>query len=163
MPDEDAACYTRSMSLTNGDLTSIKQVMQGLLEQQTVELDKKFDEINQRLDVHDKKFDEINRRLDVHDEKFDEINRRLDAHDKEFALIGKKFQDIDKKFTVIDQKFMSIDQRFDDLKIYIDRRFDESTEVQNEILNAIGTDINRHSARIDDHEDRIAALEVKAT
>ena len=55
-----------------------------------------------------------------------------------------------------------INKRFDDINKRLDsmdKRFDENEEVQNEILNAIGTDLNRHSARFDDYEDRLKKLE----
>ena len=55
-----------------------------------------------------------------------------------------------------------INKRFDDINKRLDsmdKRFDENEEVQNEILNAIGTDLNRHSARLDDYEDRLKKLE----
>ena len=35
----------------------------------------------------------------------------------------------------------------------------DSNAIAHEILNAIGTDLNRHSARLDDYEDRLKKLE----
>ena len=55
----------------------------------------------------------------------------------------------------INKCFDDINKRLDS----IDKRLDENKEVQNEILNAIGTDLNRHSARLDDYEDRLKKLE----
>ena len=55
----------------------------------------------------------------------------------------------------MDERFDDINKRLDS----IDKRLDENEEVQNEILNAIGTDLNRHSARLDDYEDRLKKLE----
>ena len=90
--------------------------------------------IYKRLDGMDKRFDGINKRLDGMDKRFDDINERLDSMDK---------------------RFDDINERLDSM----DKRFDENEEIQNEILNAIGTDLNRHSARLDDHEERLKKLE----
>ncbi len=55
----------------------------------------------------------------------------------------------------INKRFDGINKRLDSM----DKRFDENEEVQNEILDAIGTHLNRHSARLDDYEDRLKKLE----
>ncbi len=81
-----------------------------------------------------KRFDSINKRLDGMDERFDDVNKRLDGMDERFDDVNKRLDSIDK-------------------------RLDENEEVQNEILNAIGADLNRHSARLDDYEDRLKKLE----
>ena len=62
---------------------------------------------------------------------------------------------MDRQFGEINKRLDDMDNRFDE----INKRFDENEEVQNKILNAIGTDLNRHSARLDDHEDRLKKLE----
>lgn len=91
-------------------------------------------EINRRFDDVNKRLDGVDRRLDGMDERFDSINKRLDGMDKRFDDINERLGSIDK-------------------------RLDENEEIQNEILNAIGIDLNRHSARLDDYEDRLKKLE----
>ena len=91
-------------------------------------------EINKRFDDVNKRLDGVDERLDGMDKRFDSINKRLDGMDKRFDDINKRLDNTDK-------------------------RLDENEEVQNEILNAIGTDLNRHSARLDDYEDRLKKLE----
>ena len=91
-------------------------------------------EINRRFDDVNKRLDGVDRRLDGMDERFDSINKRLDGMDKRFDDINECLGSIDK-------------------------RLDENEEIQNEILNAIGADLNRHSARLDDYEDRLKKLE----
>jgi hypothetical protein len=71
------------------------------------------------------------------------------------AEINKRFDDVNKRLDGMDERFDDINERLDS----IDKRLDENEEVQNEILNAIGTDLNRHSARLDDYEDRLKKLE----
>ena len=94
------------MSLTSDDLADVKQLMESVLSGHAAEINKRFDDVNKRLDGMD--------------ERFDDINERLGS---------------------------------------IDKRLDENEEIQNEILNAIGIDLNRHSARLDDYEDRLKKLE----
>lgn len=55
----------------------------------------------------------------------------------------------------INKRFDDVNKRLDS----IDKRLDENEEIQNEILNAIGIDLNRHSARLDDCEYRLNKLE----
>lgn len=120
-------CYNFCMSLTSDDLADVKQLMESVLSGHAAEINKRFDDINKRLDNTDE-------RLDGMDKRFDSINKRLDGMDKRFDDINERLDSIDK-------------------------RLDENEEVQNEILNAIGTDLNRHSARLDDYEDRLKKLE----
>ncbi len=87
--------------------------------------------------------------------RFDGINRRLDNTDKRLDGMDKRFDSINKRLDGMDKRFDDINERLDS----IDKRLDENEEVQNEILNAIGTDLNRHSARLDDYEDRLKKLE----
>ena len=122
------------MSLTSDDLADVKQLMESVLSGHTAEINKRFDDINKRLDNTDE-------RLDGMDKRFDSINKRLDGMDERLDGMDKRFDDIN--------------ERLDS----IDKRLDENEEVQNEILNAIGTDLNRHSARLDDYEDRLKKLE----
>lgn len=120
-------CYNFCMSLTSDDLADVKQLMESVLSGHTAEINRRFDDVNKRLDG-------VDRRLDDMDERFDSINKRLDGMDERFDDINKRLDSIDK-------------------------RLDENEEVQNEILNAIGADLNRHSARLDDYEDRLKKLE----
>ena len=129
------------MSLTSDDLADIKQLMESVLSGHAAEINKRFDDINKRLDNTDK-------RLDGMDERFDSINKRLDGMDERFDSINKRLDGMDERFDDINKRLDSID-----------KRLDENEEVQNEILNAIGADLNRHSARLDDYEDRLKKLE----
>lgn len=87
--------------------------------------------------------------------RFDDINKRLDNTDERLDGMDKRFDSINKRLDDMDECFDDINKRLDS----IDKRLDENEEVQNEILNAIGTDLNRHSARLDDYEDRLKKLE----
>lgn len=87
--------------------------------------------------------------------RFDDINKRLDNTDERLDGMDKRFDSINKRLDGMDKRFDDINKRLDS----IDKRLDENEEVQNEILNAIGTDLNRHSARLDDYEDRLKKLE----
>ena len=129
------------MSLTSDDLADIKQLMESVLSGHTAEINKRFDDVNKRLDG-------VDERLDGMDKRFDSINKRLDGMDERFDSINKRLDDMDERFDDINNRLDSID-----------KRLDENEEVQNEILNAIGTDLNRHSARLDDYEDRLKKLE----
>ena len=71
------------------------------------------------------------------------------------AEINKRFDDVNKRLDGVDKRLDGMDKRLDS----IDKRLDENEEVQNEILNAIGIDLNRHSARLDDCEYRLKKLE----
>ena len=87
--------------------------------------------------------------------RFDDINERLDGVDERLDGMDKRFDSINKRLDGMDERFDDINERLDS----IDKRLDENEEVQNEILNAIGADLNRHSARLDDYEDRLKKLE----
>ena len=87
--------------------------------------------------------------------RFDDVNKRLDGVDERLDGMDKRFDSINKRLDGMDERFDDINERLGS----IDKRLDENEEVQNEILNAIGIDLNRHSARLDDYEDRLKKLE----
>ena len=84
-----------------------------------------------------------------------EINKRFDDVNKRLDSVDERLDGMDERFDSINKRLDGMDKRFDD----INKRLDENEEVQNEILNAIGADLNRHSARLDDYEDRLKKLE----
>ena len=87
--------------------------------------------------------------------RFDDVNKRLDGVDERLDGMDKRFDSINKRLDGMDEHFDDINERLGS----IDKRLDENEEIQNEILNAIGIDLNRHSARLDDYEDRLKKLE----
>ena len=53
------------------------------------EYSKRFESIEQRLEVHDRKFNELLQRLDEHSKRFESIEQRLEVHDRKFnELMG---------------------------------------------------------------------------
>ncbi|MDO5343922.1 MAG: hypothetical protein Q4F02_03365, partial [Candidatus Saccharibacteria bacterium] len=61
------------MSLTSDDLADIKQLMQGLLNQQMAQLDERFEAIDRRFEDIDRRFAEIVSRFDENAEVQNEI------------------------------------------------------------------------------------------
>lgn len=57
--------------------------------------------------------------------------------------MNRRFDEADVKFDLINEKLNEHDEKFD------------------EILNAVGTDLNNQAAHLDDHETRITRLEKK--
>lgn len=98
-----------------------------------------------------------------------DINAPATVQDfKELAeFVGEKFERVDKKFDQIDKRFDKIDLRLDKL----DNKFDIALTGINKILqfsekqkdeNIVGAaQIRRHTDTLNDHEKRIAALELQ--
>jgi archaellum component FlaC len=63
---------------------------------------KRFDEIDKRLNEHDKRFDSIDERLNEHDKRFDSIDERLNEHDKRFDSIDERLNEHDERFDRVD-------------------------------------------------------------
>lgn len=62
--------------------------------------------------------------------------------------VTRRFEDLEAKIEAVDNKF--------------EARFDEQDEKMNEILNAVGADLAKHTAMLDDHEERVSRLEQAA-
>lgn len=62
----------------------------------------------------------------------------------------------------MNERFEEMDNKIDTLAGNVAKRFDEQDDKMNEILNALGADLNEHGVQIDDHERRIYLLEQKA-
>lgn len=150
-----APCYNFCMSLTSNDLADIKQLMESVLSGHTAEINKRFDKFDKHFEEVDKRLDRVDKRLDRVDERLDGIDKRLDEIDERLDKADERFDEIDRRLDNMDRRFDEVDKRLDNM----DKRFDENEEVQNEILNAIGTNLNHHSARLDDCEYRLKKLE----
>ncbi len=74
------------------------------------------------------------------------------------AAMKEQDEKFEKRFGTLEKRFDAMDERFDAM----DRRFDDADEKQDEILNAIGTDMADHSVTLDNHEVRIVRLEKAA-
>lgn len=74
------------------------------------------------------------------------------------AVVSAALKEQEDQFDGIDQRFDRIDQQF----AKIDQKFADQDEKLDEILNAVGADLAKHSAKIDDHDVRIKRLERKA-
>ncbi len=100
--------------LDANDLKILQSMIEGVI-------DKRFDEVDKRLDAMDTRFDEIDKRLDAMDTRFDEIDKRLDAMDTRFDKMDKRLDAMDTRFDEIDSRLDAVDNRFDEM----DKRFDK--------------------------------------
>lgn len=141
-----------------------------------------LEEINQRLKDHDTRFgslegrmQRVERRLEDNtdtltivvqmlnqrfgdiDGRFEQIDRRFDYVDRRFEQIDRRFEQIDRRFEQVDQRFEQVDQRFDDLKCFMELKFEE----QRSDFRAF-REMQKHQAgQIEDLQKRVGVLEVK--
>ena len=90
----------------------------------------------------------------------------------EFAKQGKELRDDMKQYIsaevyqqvhgvvndAVDGLRQEMNERFD----RVDERFEEQDEKLDEIMNAVGEDLAKHTAKLDDHGERLVRLERKA-
>ena len=79
--------------------------------------------------------------------------------DKEFVdYLDKKFNNIDKKFASVDNQ---IKDKFDKILTGQDKIFKKLDDLEQE--NTISTELyKRHDNKIEEHDERILALEIKS-
>jgi chromosome segregation ATPase len=100
------------------------------------QVDKHFEQVDKRFEQVDKRFEQVDRRFDSIDRKLDTHERRLDEHDNKFA------------------------QNHNELLNYLDKIFGAIQELRTE--NKASTFLyDKHSEKINDHEERISVLEEK--
>lgn len=73
------------------------------------------------------------------------------------GLLSQQAAQLDARFDAMDKKIEEVAEKIEK----IDKHLADNADTQNEILNAVGSDLNRHSAKLDDHEDRLNTLERK--
>lgn len=73
------------------------------------------------------------------------------------GLLSQQAAQLDARFDAMDKKIEEVAEKIEE----IDKHLADNADTQNEILNAVGSDLNRHSAKLDDHEDRLNTLERK--
>ncbi|RLG77060.1 MAG: hypothetical protein DRO12_03175 [Thermoprotei archaeon] len=110
------------------------------LYQKSLEHDRRFEEVNKRLEVierklleHDRRFETIEKKLLEHDKRFEAIEKKLLEHDKRFEVIEKKLLEHDKRFEAIERKLLEHNRRFE----VIEKRLEEHDRKFNEILEEI--------------------------
>lgn len=74
------------------------------------------------------------------------------------GLLSQQAAQLDARFDAMDKKIEEVAEKIEE----IDKHLADNADTQNEILNAVGSDLNRHSAKLDDHEERLNTLERKA-
>jgi predicted nuclease with TOPRIM domain len=90
------------------------------------------------------------------DGRFNQVEDRFEKIDARFEQIDAKFGQIDAKFDQIDARFDKLDAKIDSLRTELIDGMNQQTET---IVRHIDSLEHRHSARLDDHEMRIGALE----
>ncbi|MCB9798508.1 hypothetical protein H6758_02180 [Candidatus Nomurabacteria bacterium] len=89
---------------TEGQITQILEVVTGL----SSNLSQFKIEVNQRFDGIDQRFNGIDQRLDGMDQRFDGMDQRLDGMDQ-------RFDGIDGRLDGMDQRFDQVDNRLKDM------------------------------------------------
>ena len=79
------------------------------------EYSKRFESIEQRLEVHDRKFNELLQRLDEHSKRFESIEQRLEVHDRKFNELLQRLDEHSKRFESIEQRLEVHDRKFNEL------------------------------------------------
>lgn len=113
-----------------------------------------LEEINQRLKNHDARFGSLEGRME-------RVERRLEDNTDTLTIVvqmlNQRFGDIDQRFGEIDRRFEQVDRRFDDLKCFIELKWEE----QRSDFRAF-REMQKHQAgQIEDLQKRVGVLEVK--
>ena len=141
------------------ELEKLEQRIVFLFEENSRNMDRRFDAMDQRLGAMDQRFDGIDRRLDAVDQRLDGIDRRLDAMDQ-------RFDGIDRRLDAMDQRLKGAEI---DIKMIRIEMQEESNRIQKKIHNEVQRlDDRIHNLEISDREkwnvpelrDRIDVLEV---
>ncbi len=127
------------------------------IERKLLEHDKRFEAIEKKLLEHDKRFEAIERKLLEHDKRFEAIERKLLEHDKRLEAIERKLLEHDKRFEVIERKLLEHDKRFE----AIERKLLEHDEKFRSIIEEvrkIWEEIRGLNRRVSRLEDTLGAL-----
>ena len=94
------------MALTKKDLSQIKGVVHG--------------EVENLARIVARGFEAVDKRFELVDKRFEQIDKRFELVDKRFEQIDKRFEQIDKRFEQIDDKLLHIDARLNTIEHDID-------------------------------------------
>ena len=127
------------------------------------ETNKKFDDVNERLD-------ETNKRIDVVNERLDETNRRIDDVDERLGETNRRVTNLEEGrikdrrdiFDVLDTMQKSISNQFTEMREYMDAKFEKISALQR--VNDTEHDefkklLYAHNKRLDFHSARLEYLE----
>jgi DNA repair exonuclease SbcCD ATPase subunit len=73
-------------------------------------LDKRFDELNKRLD---KNFEKMDKMIKKFDKKFDEKNEKISKNDKKSEEVNEKLEEMIKKLEEMNEKLEEVNEKFD--------------------------------------------------
>jgi chromosome segregation ATPase len=146
------------------------------MDERFTKVDEHFTSVEGRFTKVDERFMSVEGRFTQMDERFAQMDERFTDMDEHFTKVDGRLANIDGRLTKIDgrltthdQQFESIDQRLSDLKTHlgvkiesvearIDLVYDAVIALQQDTL-ANATDHERFTARVDNHEIRLLALE----
>ncbi len=147
-------------------------------------VEKRFDDVDRRLEGHDRRFDEVDRRFDTidrrlegHDKRFDEVDQRFDEVDRRFDEVDRRFDEVDQRFAEVDKRHVTMDARIteeeaatrrhidivaESLRGSLNVVIDKTTATGEKVDRLIASNATEHAAFLDaltDHEVRITRLE----
>src|SRR3989338_9430237 len=106
------------------------------------------------------------------DQKFNKIDERFKKNDGRFGRVDERFIKMEKRFDRVDERFIKMEKRFDRVDDQIKEKFNKVLDGQDRISKQL-TDLQqeskmslrlyqRHDKKIENHEERIYELELKA-
>lgn len=132
----------------------------------------------------DARFDRVDARFQQVDARFEQVDARFEQVDARFAQVDARFDQVDARFDQVDTRFARADARFDRLEarmatehdttrrhmeILVEQLkaeyrlgFDKMLAYDQQLASLNATNTREHTtfvAILDDHEDRIKALE----
>jgi tetrahydromethanopterin S-methyltransferase subunit G len=63
---------------------------------------------------------DMDQRFDAVDQRFETVDQRFDAVDQRFETVDQRFDAVDQRFETVDQRFDAVDQRLDTLDAKLD-------------------------------------------
>jgi len=63
------------------------------------------------------------------DKRFEQIDKRFEQIDKRFEQVDKRFEQLEKRFEQIDKRFEQVDKRIEELRIDMNARFEQVTNL----------------------------------
>ena len=120
-----------------------------------VEMNERFDAVDQRLQAVDRRFDAIDRRFDANDGRFDAHDGRFDAHDARFDAHDRRFDAHDRRFDALEGRIDGLElelHQFQDVVvthfIRLEQRMDQGFEESRRMTRVLYEDLVSRIAAI---------------
>jgi archaellum component FlaC len=112
--------YTRAMSLSNGELSQVSDVIVHAIETLVIprfdEIDERFNKVDERFEGVEQRIDRLEQRFDALEQRFDRLEQRIDALAEDTRALKAAMHEVRERLATIEGRLEKVEGRLEALE-----------------------------------------------